>query len=113
MDIVLLEGLGVSDQVLERHSRRLEGLGHVLTVYEKNTDPKVQEERCRDADVVMLANMPLALSAVEKAKNLKFIDVAFTGVTIFRWRRPKDGASPSVMLPAMPPRLWRNCASVL
>ena len=66
MDIVLLEGLGVSDQVLERHSRRLEGLGHVLTVYEKNTDPKVQEERCRDADVVMLANMPLALSAVEK-----------------------------------------------
>ena len=37
MDIVLLEGLGVSDQVLERHSRRLEGLGHVLTVYEKNT----------------------------------------------------------------------------
>ena len=97
MDIALLEGLGVSDQVLERHSRRLEGLGHVLTVYEKNTDPKVQEERCRDADVVMLANMPLALSAVEKAKNLKFIDVA----------------SPSVMLPAMPPRLWRNCASVL
>lgn len=80
MDIVLLEGLGVSDQVLERHSRRLEGLGHVLTVYEKNTDPKVQEERCRAADVVMLANMPLALSAVEKAKNLKFIDVAFTGV---------------------------------
>ena len=40
MDIALLEGLGVSDQVLERHSRRLEGLGHVLTVYEKNTDPK-------------------------------------------------------------------------
>ena len=69
MDIVLLEGLGVSDQVLERHSRRLEGLGHVLTVYEKNTDPKVQEERCRAADVVMLANMPLALSAVEKDKE--------------------------------------------
>ena len=48
--------------------------------YEKDTDPKVQEARCRDADVIMLANMPLAPSALAGAPELKFIDVAFTGV---------------------------------
>lgn len=55
MKIVLLEGLGVSD-------------------------PVIQAERSRDADVIMLANMPLAPSVLEEAKSLKFIDVAFTGV---------------------------------
>lgn len=55
MKIVLLEGLGVSD-------------------------PVIQAERSRNADVIMLANMPLAPSVLEEAKSLKFIDVAFTGV---------------------------------
>lgn len=55
MKIVLLEGLGVSD-------------------------PVIQAERSRDADVIMLANMPLAPSVLEEAKSLKFIDIAFTGV---------------------------------
>ncbi len=80
MKIVLLEGLGVSDEVMERHARRLEAMGHTFTAFEKNTDPKVQANRCRDADVVMLANMPLALSVLEAAGSLKLIDVAFTGV---------------------------------
>lgn len=55
MKIVLLEGLGVSD-------------------------PVIQAERSRNADVIMLANMPLAPSVLEEAKSLKFIDIAFTGV---------------------------------
>lgn len=80
MKIVLLEGLGVSDEVMERHARRLEAMGHTFTAFEKNTDPDVQADRCRDADVVMLANMPLALSVLEAAGSLKLIDVAFTGV---------------------------------
>lgn len=44
------------------------------------SDPVIQAERSRNADVIMLANMPLALSVLEEAKSLKFIDVAFTGV---------------------------------
>lgn len=80
MKIVLLEGLGVSDAVIERHARRLEEMGHSFTAYPKNADVQVQIERSRDADVLMLANMPLAASVLEEAKNLKFIDVAFTGV---------------------------------
>ena len=80
MKIVLLESLGVSGQVLQKHVQKLEKMGHTFTAYEKNTDPAAQLEKMKDADVVMLANMPLAESAVNGAENLKFIDVAFTGV---------------------------------
>lgn len=80
MKIVLLEGLGVSGEVLETHARRLEQMGHTFVAYAKDTDPQVQLERSKDADVIMLANMPLAESVVEGAAALKFIDVAFTGV---------------------------------
>lgn len=80
MNIVLLEGLGVSDQVIEGHARRLEAMGHSFKAYPKDADPAVQAERSHDADVIMLANMPLSASVLEEAKSLKFIDVAFTGV---------------------------------
>lgn len=80
MKVVLLEGLGVSDQVIERHRKKLETMGHTFTAYPKNTDSQVQAERSRDADVIMLANMPLAPSVLDEAASLKFIDVAFTGV---------------------------------
>lgn len=80
MKIVLLEGLGVSDAVIDRHARRLEEMGHSFAAYPKNADVQVQIERSRDADVLMLANMPLAAQVLEEAKSLKFIDVAFTGV---------------------------------
>ena len=80
MNIVLLEGLGVSNEVIDKHARRLEQLGHTFTAYPKDTDPQVQLERSRGADVVMLANMPLSPLVVEQAASLKFIDVAFTGV---------------------------------
>lgn len=80
MKIVLLEGLGVSEELIAEHARKLEKMGHTFIAYEKNTDPKVQAERSRDADAVMLANMPLDASVIEEASSLKYIDVAFTGV---------------------------------
>lgn len=80
MKIVLLEGLGVSQQVIDKHAQKLEQLGHTFSVFPKDTDPQVQLERSKDAGVVMLANMPLSPLVVEQAANLKFIDVAFTGV---------------------------------
>ena len=78
--IVLLEGLGVSGDVLKRYADRLEKMGHTFEAYEKNTDPAVQTARCEGADAVMLANMPLAKEVIEKTDTLKYIDVAFTGV---------------------------------
>lgn len=80
MKIVLLEGLGVSEQLIAAHTQKLTGMGHTFVSFEKDTDPKVQLARSRDADVIMLANMPLDVSVVENAPALKLIDVAFTGV---------------------------------
>lgn len=80
MNIVLLEGLGVSEQVINKHADKLTQLGHTFSAYPKDTDPQVQLDRSRDADVIMLANMPLSPLVVEQSSNLKFIDVAFTGV---------------------------------
>lgn len=80
MKVVMLESLGVSEAALERHVNKLADMGHEFVRYEKDTDPAIQAERCRDADAVILANMPLAESAVKNAEKLKFIDVAFTGV---------------------------------
>lgn len=80
MKIVLLEGLGISKDKIDKQAEKLTNMGHELITYTKNTDPKIQVERTKDADVIMLANMPLSKEVVEEAKHLKFIDVAFTGV---------------------------------
>ncbi len=80
MNIVLLESLGISDERLQAYGDALRAAGHVFTAYEKNTDPKVQIERAKDADVIMIANMPLSGEVIRACRQLKYIDVAFTGV---------------------------------
>lgn len=80
MKIVMLEGLGADEAFIRGHRERLKAMGHTLEAYPRDTDPKTQAERMRDADAVILANMPLSESAVRAAGKLKFIDVAFTGV---------------------------------
>lgn len=80
MKIVLLESLGVPETLLNECARPFVEAGHTFEAYPKDTDPKVQLRRAADADVVMLANMPLTGEVISGCKNLKFIDVAFTGV---------------------------------
>lgn len=80
MKIVLLESLGIPADELQKYAEKLEAAGHTFQVYEKNTDPVVQTERAKDADVIMLANMPLTGEVIRSCSSLKFIDVAFTGV---------------------------------
>lgn len=80
MNIVLLESLGIPSDVLEQYALALQKAGHTFSAYDKNTDPKVQIERAKDADIIMIANMPLSGEVIRACKNLKYIDVAFTGV---------------------------------
>lgn len=80
MKIVLLEPLGVPEATIQRYARALEKDGHTFAAYPKDTDPAVQIERAKDANVIMIANMPLRGQVIENCPNLKFIDVAFTGV---------------------------------
>ena len=69
MKVVLLEGLGVSEQVIEQHARKLEYMGHTFVAYPKNTDPLVQAERSRDADVIMLALMKKSALLINTARG--------------------------------------------
>ena len=80
MKIVLTEALGIPQSLLDSYTAPLEAAGHTFMAYPKTTDVAVLSDEIRDADVIMLANMPLPGAALEGCTNLKFIDVAFTGV---------------------------------
>lgn len=80
MNIVLLESLGIPEQTLDACVKPLTDAGHSFTAYSKNTDSSVLIERAKDADVIMLANMPLNGDVIRACDRLKFIDIAFTGV---------------------------------
>lgn len=80
MKIVLLESLAVSDEVLQKYTRELEQKGHTFCAYSRCDDEAALCERAKDADILMLANMPLKGSIIRQCTHLQFIDVAFTGV---------------------------------
>lgn len=80
MKIVLLETLGCAPDIIKKNAARLAAQGHKFEEWEKSQDIETLKKRVRDADVIMLANMPLPAEVLEAAPNAKFIDVAFTGV---------------------------------
>lgn len=79
MNIVLLESLGISDGKLNEYAEQVRSKGHAFSAFQKNTDEKVMIERACNADVIMIANMPLTANVINACPNLKFIDIAFTG----------------------------------
>ncbi len=80
MRIVLLENLGCSPELVEENAARLRALGHEFTACQRTTDMARLKAETGDADVLMLANMPLPAEVLAQAPDVKFIDVAFTGV---------------------------------
>jgi phosphoglycerate dehydrogenase-like enzyme len=80
MKIVLLESLAIAPEHLETYAQALRQGGHTFEAYERSADPAVQIERVKDADILILANMPLSGEVIRACKQLKFINVAFTGV---------------------------------
>ena len=80
MNVVLLESLAVSHELLNTLFAPLKAQGHTLTCYERTTDEDTLIREAQDADVLMIANMPLSGRVIRACKHLQFIDVAFTGV---------------------------------
>ncbi len=91
MKIVLLESLGISEDVLESYACALRSQGHEFTAYERDLSPQVQIERAKDADILIIANMPLSGEVIRSCPRLKFIDVAFTGVDHVDLDAAKEG----------------------
>lgn len=80
MQISLIEPLGVDKTVINKLAEGFLAAGHKFTAYdsvEKNTNKLIT--RCKDADVLIIANNPLPAEVIENAENLKFISVAFVG----------------------------------
>lgn len=78
--IVLLESLGISEAELAARKAPFEAQGHIFVSYPRTGDIPTLIEEARDADALILANMPLAGEVIQACEKLKFIDVAFTGV---------------------------------
>ncbi len=78
--IVLLESLGISEAELAARKAPFEAQGHTFVSYPRTGDIPTLIEEARDADALILANMPLAGEVIQACEKLKFIDVAFTGV---------------------------------
>lgn len=78
--IVIMESLGISAEELAARKAPFEAQGHVFVDYSKTTNPAKLIEEAKDADAMILANMPMPADVLRKCDKLKFIDVAFTGV---------------------------------
>lgn len=80
MKIVILESLGISDEEFNRISKPLTDNGHEFVVYDDGkSDDETLKMRIKDAEVLVLANMPLSGEVIDVAEKLKYISIAFTG----------------------------------
>lgn len=81
MKVGLLEPLRVSADLIQQLAAPIKEAGHEFVYYdEKTTDPEELAARSQDLDIAMIANNPYPQAAFRKAKHLKLINVAFTGV---------------------------------
>ena len=81
MKMVIIEPLGVEEGKLLAMAK--ESLGdRVEIVYynTKTTDTAELIERGKDAEIIVVSNLPLNAQVIEGCRNLKLLAVAFTGV---------------------------------
>lgn len=81
MKLVIIEPLGVEEEKLMTMAK--EALGdRVEIVYypTRTTDTKELIARGKDADMIVVSNLPLNGEVIDGCKNLKLLSVAFTGV---------------------------------
>ncbi len=80
MKIAIMESLGISAEELAARKLPFEKEGHSFVEYDKRTDVPALIEEAKDADVMILANMPMPAEVLRACDRLKYIDIAFTGV---------------------------------
>ena len=77
--VAILENLGISAEALGEFKNKFAGEVE-FSEYAKTFDVPTLIEEAKDADAVMIANMPLPGAVISACDKLRFIDVAFTGV---------------------------------
>lgn len=79
MEIVVLENLGIPESEIRKIAKPITDLGNELILYERTDDVELQKQRVANADILVIANMPLKGDVIRAAKNLKYLSIAFTG----------------------------------
>lgn len=80
MQVVIMEDLGIPAAELAALEAPFLEAGVRFSSYSRTTDPSALIAEAKDADAMILANMPMPGEVLRACPQLKFIDVAFTGV---------------------------------
>lgn len=81
MQITFLEPLGMCECVIAAQSRALRDAGHSIKVWPDRTEEEAELiERAKDAEIIVVSNIPLKKSFLDACPALKMISVAFTGL---------------------------------
>lgn len=81
MKIVSVEPIGISIEKAREIAAEMAALGHEFVCYpDRREDPETLKERMKDAEIVIISNIPLGTEVLSACPNLRFLSVAFTGL---------------------------------
>ena len=81
MKIVTVEPIGISAERAEAIKQALAAKGHEFVWYpDRKEDSATLVERMKDAEAVIISNIPLSAEVLAQCPKLQFLDVAFTGL---------------------------------
>jgi lactate dehydrogenase-like 2-hydroxyacid dehydrogenase len=80
MEIVFLDPMSVSQDSIEKIKADFEKNAHTFRYYTTRTENEDElAERTANADIAVISNIKLGDKYLSKCKNLKFLQIAFTG----------------------------------
>ncbi len=80
MKIVIIEPLGIKKEEVEKIYEEYTSEHEVVYYDTRVSDDETLIERGKDADIIVVANLPLNHYVLSNCPNLKLISVAFTGI---------------------------------
>lgn len=81
MKIVAVEPIGISAERAQEIKQDLSGKGHEFVWFsDRKEDAATLVERMKDAEAVIISNIPLRADVLSQCPKLQFLDVAFTGL---------------------------------
>ena len=81
MRIVAVEPIGISAERAQEIRQELANKGHEFVWYaDRKEDAATLVERMKDAEVVIISNIPLRAEVLSQCPKLQFLNVAFTGL---------------------------------
>lgn len=81
MKIVLAEPLGIRQELLESYLEEIRAMGHEVEAFgDRPQNAEALCSRVREADAVIITNLPFPGEVLRQCERLRYVDVAFTGV---------------------------------